>query len=440
MAEHNPPTPKNILRGHKAQVHAAAFLRHNSRLATGDADGFVVLWDLTIMRPKVVWRAHENAILGIRSWGHDKVITHGRDHKLIVWRVAEDDEHRLSTTLPLEETPVPRPTPWMLHLLEVNTMNFCAFGAAAAISDSPVSRLDEASEILIAVPNTIASEQIDIYELPSQKRIHTVKPGKDNGMAMSVALANLEGSLLLVAAFENGYASVHRLDPDGEWTMTYRSQAHTQPILSLAIHPTNKYFITSSADAIVAKHPLPLVQQDGMAVLDPDNRIIEEIDDLPTDAPPGPSLLSAQLGGSSRKSNAKSKAKMTAWKHPHKVTNTKHSGQQGLKIRSDGKIFATAGWDGNLRIYSCKTLKELAVLQWHKVGCYAVAFADLDSDTTPKDKPETTAGNASSDNPDRRIQILNTPTVKERRVQQAKTTHWVAGGAKDGKVSLWDVY
>lgn len=85
---------------------------------------------------------------------------HGRDHKLIVWKVAEDDEHRLSTTLPLEETPVPRPTPWMLHLLEVNTMNFCAFGAAAAISDSPVSRLDEASEILIAVPNTIASEQV----------------------------------------------------------------------------------------------------------------------------------------------------------------------------------------------------------------------------------------------------------------------------------------
>uniref|UniRef100_A0A8H7N6N0 ASTRA-associated protein 1 n=1 Tax=Bionectria ochroleuca TaxID=29856 RepID=A0A8H7N6N0_BIOOC len=437
MAEHNHPTPKNILRGHKAQVHAAAFLRHNSRLATGDADGFVVLWDLTIMRPKAVWRAHENAILGIRSWGHDKVITHGRDHKLIVWKIAEDDEQRLSTTLPLEETPVPRPAPWMLHLLEVNTMNFCAFGATAALSDSPASSFNDASEILIAVPNTIASEQIDIYELPSQKRMHTVQPGKDNGMAMSVALANLEDSLLLVAAFENGYASVHRLDPDGGWTMTYRSQAHTQPILSLAIHPTNKYFITSSADAIVAKHPLPLVQQDGMAVLDPDNRIIEEIDDLPIDTPPGPSLLSAQLGGSSGKSNAKSKAKMTAWEHPHKVANTKHSGQQSLKIRSDGKIFATAGWDGNFRIYSCKTLKELAVLQWHKVGCYAVAFADLDSDSTPEDTPEATAGNT---NQDRRIQILNTPTVKERRVQQAKTTHWVAGGAKDGKVSLWDVY
>lgn len=70
------PSPKNILRGHKAAVHASAFLRSNERLATGDAEGYVVLWDLTIMRPRAVWRAHENAILGIRGWGNDKIITY----------------------------------------------------------------------------------------------------------------------------------------------------------------------------------------------------------------------------------------------------------------------------------------------------------------------------------------------------------------------------
>lgn len=74
MAE-TAPSPKNILRGHKDAVHAATFLRQNERLATGDADGYVVLWDLVIMRPRVVWRAHENAILGIRGWGDDKVVT-----------------------------------------------------------------------------------------------------------------------------------------------------------------------------------------------------------------------------------------------------------------------------------------------------------------------------------------------------------------------------
>lgn len=69
------PTPKSILRGHKSQIHCAAFVRSNERLITGDADGFVVLWDLTIMRPRAVWRAHEKALLGVRGWGDDKIIT-----------------------------------------------------------------------------------------------------------------------------------------------------------------------------------------------------------------------------------------------------------------------------------------------------------------------------------------------------------------------------
>jgi WD40 repeat protein len=70
-----PAQPKTILRGHKAQVHAAAFVRGNERLVTGDADGFVVAWDLTIMRPRAVWKAHENAILGIAGLGNDRLIT-----------------------------------------------------------------------------------------------------------------------------------------------------------------------------------------------------------------------------------------------------------------------------------------------------------------------------------------------------------------------------
>lgn len=68
--------PKSVLRGHLTQVHATAFIRQNARLASGDADGFVILWDLTIMRPRAVWRAHNGAILGISGWGDDKVVTY----------------------------------------------------------------------------------------------------------------------------------------------------------------------------------------------------------------------------------------------------------------------------------------------------------------------------------------------------------------------------
>lgn len=69
------PAPSNILRGHKTQIQAAAFIRRNERLATADADGFIVLWDLAVMRPAAVWKAHDESILGVMGWGLDKIIT-----------------------------------------------------------------------------------------------------------------------------------------------------------------------------------------------------------------------------------------------------------------------------------------------------------------------------------------------------------------------------
>lgn len=71
-----PPQPSAILRGHKAQVHAARFIRSNARLVTGDAEGFVVVWDPTIMRARAVWRAHQKTILGIEEWGPGRLITY----------------------------------------------------------------------------------------------------------------------------------------------------------------------------------------------------------------------------------------------------------------------------------------------------------------------------------------------------------------------------
>ncbi|TQS31841.1 hypothetical protein Golomagni_07867, partial [Golovinomyces magnicellulatus] len=350
-----PPSPQNILRGHKAQVHAATFIRNNARLITGDADGYVIAWDLAIMRPRAVWRAHENAILGIEGWGNDKLITHGRDHKLIVWKFAEEDEERLQASTPLDLASPP-PQPWIVHLLEVNTMNFCSFAACVGLPEGPIE------ELLIAVPNTLASESIDIFQLPSQSRLYTIKPGDKNGMAMCLSLFHKAGDLFLIAAFENGHASVHRLDATtNDWIMTYRAQAHTQPILSLDVQSAGEYFLTSSADSIITKHPIPLTRQEIVQV---------PADGSTADASKsagGVSALSSALSGPSTQGKAFT-FKTQEWKDPIKTVNTKHSGQQSLSLRSDGKLFATAGWDSNVRVYSAKTLKEMAVLQWHKVG------------------------------------------------------------------------
>ena len=135
-------------------------------------------------------------------------------------------------------------------------------------------------------------------------------------------------------------------------------------------------------------------------------------------------------------------------------------------MRNDGKIFATAGWDGRVRVYSAKSMKALAVLKWHKQGCYCTAFANTDyqpideSTSTRANPPENAIGLADigqdtntteQQQPASTDLILasasttttitsSTATISRQRALKAQTTHWLAAGAKDGKISLWDIY
>ncbi|KAJ6789659.1 hypothetical protein PWT90_08673 [Aphanocladium album] len=451
------PTPVNILRGHKSQVHAAAFVRGNDRLATGDADGYVILWDLAIMRPKAVWRAHENAILAIRGWGNDKIITHGRDHRLVVWQLRLEDEQNLVSVSPLEQTGDSPPQPWMLHVLEVNTMNFCAFAACPSSPGANATLADDTSDgILVAVPNTLLAESIDIFELPSQKRIHTVKPGGKHGMAMTLAILHKQNHLILVAGFENGMCSVFVLAENmHEWVTTYRGQAHSQPVLSLEPGVGGEYFISSSADSLIVKHPIPTALQTTI----PD--FLQSTTQITAShgassalkAPTGIGALFAGQQGSAKSGNAAvAKPGTKAWQDPIKVLNTKHSGQQSLNIRSDGRVFATAGWDSKIRVYATKSLNELAVLKWHQVGVYAAAFAGIRTElqeTSASENMENSMQSLQAAHRNISEALISKPggalgthgmTVKERRLHHAKHTHWLVAGAKDGKLSLWDIY
>ena len=70
-----PAQPTYVLRGHTAAIHSLDFISANTRLLSGDGDGWVVVWDVVTKRPVAVWKAHENAILGMAAWGSDKIIT-----------------------------------------------------------------------------------------------------------------------------------------------------------------------------------------------------------------------------------------------------------------------------------------------------------------------------------------------------------------------------
>lgn len=244
---------------------------------------------------------------------------------------------------------------------------------------------------------------------------------------MALAILAETTRIQVAAGYESGHTMVFvQTDPGASFTRLYCANPHRQPgprprppkysrcyvliylfsVLSLALSHSRDYYLTSSADAIIAKHPFPFVKG--------------------------------------------------VWKtelKPLKICQTKHAGQQGLQIRSDNRIFSTAGWDARIRVYSAKTMKELAVLSWHKTGCYATAFAqtglvgsapapqieqtepELVSDPTPSAEREHGAELALT-----KQQSSVVTSIQQRREEKAQTTHWLAAGSKDGKVSLWDIY
>lgn len=330
---------------------------------------------------------------------------HGRDGKLCVWSLAIEDEQSMSTQLPIEEALAHRKQPWLLHTLDIPTMNFCSFASCIVPVDASLPDKDnniedrdnpKQSSLLLAVSGTNES-QIDLYHLPTEKKVATIPaPEQVNtktGMVMALKLfhsssTNTSHDLHVIAGYESGRTYVFkRVLRSQNWETIYTSCPHSQPILSLDVSPTFDCYYTSSADAIIAKHPLLMATMDDKQI---------------------------------------------------KEVQTRHAGQQGLTVRSDGRVLATAGWDSKARVYSAKTMKEFAVLRWHKDGCYAIAFAEVVD--TPKKQDIQPRISTSTDVATTEATGQIYKTVEQMRNEKTRTAHWLAVGAKDGKVSLWDIY
>jgi WD40 repeat protein len=341
--------------------------------------------------------------------------SHGRDGTLEVWQLRASEEDTFSIVLPVEGETVHRKEPWLLHSLEVNTLNFCAFAMCDADSlriSTPTAE-PQSKSLLVAVPGT-REGYVDVFSLPSERRIHSIPPAEEGktGMVMAVKILHLNSTLYLIVGTESGLTSVQKLNSNSnQWETTYVSKPHTQPVLSLDIVPTTSFlttasaldirYFTSSADALITLNPI--------------QKLIEN--------------------------------------KPLKTLQSKHSGQQSLTARSDGKIFATGGWDGRVRVYSAKSLKELAVLKWHKEGVYSVAFSEISSglskeETEGNPTPETGGlvekmteeAPVGSPVAEQSVALEGRGIVRRRREAKVREIHWLAAGSKDGKVSLWQVY
>ncbi|KAF7945910.1 uncharacterized protein EAE97_004948 [Botrytis byssoidea] len=430
------PQPSYILRGHATPIHVAKFIRGNTRLVTGDAEGLVVMWSLESRRGTAVWRAHEGVLLGVGEWG-EGVVTHGKDNKLIIWKLPPSEEEFMSKVLPVDTVSEERRKPWILHILDVNTMNFCAFAMCPLYADIKVKEDEEKGkdataevkiqkdekgkdQLLIAVPNTLTSESIDIFHIPTLHRLHNIpSPGPEKpGMIMCLSLFfhPITKCLTVLSGYEDGSVSIFSLTSplspfstspstapssrSPQWNTIYHSKSHIQPILSLSLDPSpdRKFFLTSGADDRIIKYLIPTTTT--------------------------PFSLSPPA--------SHSKAILSSTKDEPKILKTAHAGQQSIEMRNDGKIAVTAGWDGRARVYGVAKMRELAVLKWHKDGCFAVAVADV------LEGVEVESG--GSEKGKELVGRLGQLDVKGERLRKARETHWVAVGGKDGKVSLWDVY
>jgi ASTRA-associated protein 1 len=342
----------------------------------------------------------------------DYANSHGRDDCVRVWHVPTTAEDDLSKVLPTESSHshVHRKDPWLLHSLPVKTISFCALSVCQ-------DAVEPSASLLMAVPSPKLGE-VDIFKLPDESRLHVIPPSPmisaKPAMIMALRLFRFAtGVLALLSANEGGAAILQTLSPEnGVWTTIYSSSSHNQPIIGLDLAPTLGHFYTSAADSIIARYPLP--RCDG---------------DIPSD-------------------------------HDRVVIKTGHAGQQGLVIRSDDRIFATAGWDSRVRVYSTTSMQEVAVLKWHKEACYSVAFAEILNVVGRRDNERELKGNdihpadglignydeqQEEESTDQGGSVVNQEpkslqSVKQRREQKTQNTHWLAAGSKDGKISLWDIF
>lgn len=224
------------------EEQVASVKREGSRfLLTGDAEGCVSLTDLAVYRPIVQWQAHKQgqSVLGVQMWG-DRIVTHGRDNTVKVWALPPLMTRKASFATQQESSAdgSAKPSATLVH--EVNALNFCRFSLLLRDGDT---------DALLAVPHTLESGWIDVYGLPSRKRLYTAigKPSVPAGstpptgfqraaIAMSVHLFETFGRLAIFAGYEDGTLQLWMRDTAQDaFQLKWKFKAHGESVLSTAI-------------------------------------------------------------------------------------------------------------------------------------------------------------------------------------------------------------
>ncbi|KAF8656270.1 hypothetical protein AX16_002706 [Volvariella volvacea WC 439] len=406
-----PPAPSHLLRSHPAPVHVLSISDDNERIYSGDASGIVIVTSTRSLRPVTSWKAHDGPLLGIQEWGR-RLITHARDNKLHVWEQTAEAEPaiRPGGSAAVLETPKPK----LCYSMDVNALNFCRFSLLPVPPGEASGSTEVEPRALIALPNLIDSDVADIWQLPSQDRIHAAvgeqekeSPRVDGTrnttgiiMAMHLYQASLNNTsgaaessstallkeLRLLCAYENGtvvlrrYVSSKLKSIQGlGWEVLWKAKLHVETIMAMKVAKDNSFALSVSADHIVGRYDLSS----------------------------GPDGL----------------------REPQR---TKHPGNGCIAIRDDGKVCAIGGWDGKIRLYSTKNFKPLGTLSYHKQALQALEFAH----SPEAHSPEGTSGR------DEQVTDLVDEEDDDEEYGEAdreKRARWLIAGSKDNRITIWSL-
>lgn len=310
-----PPSPSRILRGHTTPVNAVCAVTP-SLVASGSADGIAKLWDLRTAREKCSLTAHSKAgILHTLTLDDHRVITHGRDGFLRLWDV---------DTLSSDSKPVYEWFCGSYTFTKVATMRWRDSDVVTPFDNVIVSPSAEEKDIVLYDPRVDPSK-------PSMF-IHLDGKDKQRGMCMSLSLFTPLGSSVstamastpfIAAGWEGGQLTLLDLRAGGKLAAQAQVATGTNPLLAFD------------------------VSKDGRSVMCGSSA--EELSSVEIDY-----------------------ASLTTTVTPFFKCN--HGGINFIRIRSDQRIFATAGWDHRVRVFHTRKLKPLAILKHHTESVFSVDF------------------------------------------------------------------
>ncbi|CAG8776316.1 14206_t:CDS:2, partial [Racocetra persica] len=268
-------------------------------------------------------------------------------------------------------------------------MNFGKYSILIRIS---YVEINDKHELFITVPSAKDSSGIDIWNLTNQKLIVSsigLDQNRKTGYCMAIKIfpnnnfqnfQSVTKNYLILAAYEDGSVNLWSITINTNDSVSnekdnivveklWDRKEHGESVLSIDLSPDKQFAMSTSGDNKIVKYNF-------------DERFRE------------PLIQS---------------------------TTVKCAGIAEVKIRSDGKIFATAGWDTKIRVFSSKSLKPLAILSYHRESVYALAFSCiLPLDEQDHDK--------------------STEEEKDLGNEERTEKHYLVGGGKDQRISLWEIY